>query len=141
MSGPDIVWLLREVVEAIHDEQIAWHGGSEGIRDAGLLASAIDRPRNLAAYGDPDLASLAVSLGYGLARNHPFVDGNKRTAFVSVETFLLLNGAPAAQRCRRGRRVRADDGGPRRRGDQRGGVRQMDSTESSACPAMIVRSH
>lgn len=94
MSGTDIVWLLREVVEAIHDEQIAWHGGSEGIRDAGLLASAIDRPRNLAAYGgDPDLASLAASLGYGLARNHPFVDGNKRTAFVSVETFLLLNGA------------------------------------------------
>ena len=93
MSGTDIVWLLRDVVEAIHDEQIAWHGGSEGIRDAGLLASAIDRPRNLAAYGDPDLASLAASLGYGLARNHPFVDGNKRTAFVSVETFLLLNGA------------------------------------------------
>ena len=93
MSGPDIVWLLREIVEAIHDEQIAWHGGSEGIRDAGLLASAIDRPRNLAAYGDPDLASLAASLGYGLARNHPFVDGNKRTAFVSVETFLVLNGA------------------------------------------------
>ncbi len=96
MSGTDIVWLLREVVEAIHDEQIAWHGGSEGIRDAGLLASAIDRPRNLAAYGDPDLASLAASLGYGLARNHPFVDGNKRTAFVSVETFLLLNGAALA---------------------------------------------
>lgn len=93
MSGTDIVWLLREAFEAIHDEQIAWHGGSEGIRDPGLLASAIDRPRNLAAYGDPDLASLAASLGHGLARNHPFVDGNKRTAFVSVETFLLLNGA------------------------------------------------
>jgi death-on-curing protein len=92
VSGTDIVWLLREVVEAIHDEQIAWHGGSEGTRDAGLLASALDRPRNLAAYGDPDLASLAASLGYGLARNHLFVDGNKRTAFVSVETFLLLNG-------------------------------------------------
>ena len=93
MSGTDIVWLLRDVVEAIHDEQIAWHGGSEGTRDAGLLTSALDRPRNLAPYGDPDLASLAASLGYGLARNHPFVDGNKRTAFVSVETFLLLNGA------------------------------------------------
>jgi death-on-curing protein len=93
VTGTDIVWLLREVVEAIHDEQIAWHGGSEGTRDAGLLASALDRPRNLAAYGDPDLASLAASLGYGLARNHPFVDGNKRTAFVAVETFLLLNGA------------------------------------------------
>ena len=96
MTGTDIVWLLREVVEAIHDEQIAWHGGSEGTRDVGLLASAIDRPKNLAAYGDPDLASLAASLGYGLARNHPFVDGNKRTAFVSVETFLLLNGAALA---------------------------------------------
>jgi death-on-curing protein len=93
VSGTDIVCLLQDVVEAIHDEQIAWHGGREGIRDAGLLASALDRPRNLAAYGDPDLTSLAASLGYGLARNHPFVDGNKRTAFVAVETFLLLNSA------------------------------------------------
>jgi death-on-curing protein len=93
MSGNDVFWLLREVVEAIHDEQIAWHGGHEGIRDTGLLESALDRPKNLAAYGNPDLASLAANLGYGLAKNHPFVDGNKRTAFVSVETFLRLNGA------------------------------------------------
>ena len=87
-----IVWLMREVVEAIHDEQIAWHGGVDGIRDGGLLESAIARPRNLAAYGDPNLPDLAASLGYGLARNHPFLDGNKRTAFVAVEAFLLLNG-------------------------------------------------
>ncbi len=115
MSGTDIVWLLREVVEAIHDEQIAWHGGSEGIRDAGLLASAIDRPRNLAAYGDPDLASLAASLGYGLARNHPFVDGNKRTAFVAVETFLLLNYSGSQSSAAR----IAIDGGPCPRSLQR----------------------
>jgi death-on-curing protein len=92
VSRPAIVWLLREVVEAIHDEQIAWHGGQDGLRDAGLLESTITRPRNLAAYGDPDIPAMAASLGYGNARNHPFSDGNKRTAFVSVETFLLLNG-------------------------------------------------
>jgi death-on-curing protein len=93
VSGKALIWLLRETVEAIHDEQLAWHGGDEGIRDAGLLESAIDRPRNLASYGDPDLASLAASLGHGIVKNHPFVDGSKRTAFVAVETFLLLNGA------------------------------------------------
>lgn len=93
MSGKALVWLLRETVEAIHDEQLAWHGGGEGIRDAGLLESAINRPRNLVAYGNPDLASLAASLGHGIVKNHPFVDGNKRTAYVAVETFLLLNGA------------------------------------------------
>ena len=93
MSGKALVWLLRETVEGIHDEQLAWHGGGEGIRDVGLLESAIDRPKNLAAYGDPDLAALAASLGHGIVKNHPFVDGNKRTAFVAVETFLLLNGA------------------------------------------------
>jgi death-on-curing protein len=96
VSGRGIAWLLRETVEAIHDEQLAWHGGGEGVRDAGLLESAIDRPRNLAAYGDPDLAALAASPGHGIVRNHPFVDGNKRTAFVAVETFLLLNGAALA---------------------------------------------
>lgn len=92
MSRMAIVWLMREVVEAIHDEQIAWHGGQDGIRDAGLLESAVARPRNLALYGDPDLSALAASLGYGIARNHPFLDGNKRTAFVATEAFLLLNG-------------------------------------------------
>jgi death-on-curing protein len=92
VSGPGVVWLLREVVEAIHDEQIAWHGGQDGMRDTGLLESALARPRNLVAYGDPDLPALAASLGYGIARNHPFVDGNKRPAFVTVEAFLMLNG-------------------------------------------------
>jgi death on curing protein len=87
-----IVWLLAEVLEAIHDEQIAWHGGQDGIRDAGLLESALARPRNLMAYGNPDLPALAATLGFGIARNHPFLDGNKRTAFVAVEAFLLLNG-------------------------------------------------
>jgi death-on-curing protein len=92
VNGPGVVWLLQEVVEAIHDEQIAWHGGQDGMRDAGLLESALARPRNLVAYGDPDLPALAASLGYGIARNHPFLDGNKRTAFVTVEAFLMLNG-------------------------------------------------
>ncbi|NOG70191.1 type II toxin-antitoxin system death-on-curing family toxin [Roseicella sp. DB1501] len=90
MSQP--VWLSPDVILAIHEEQLAEHGGGEGVRDAGLMESALARPRNLAAYGAPDLPALAAALGYGLARNHPFVDGNKRTAFVAVETFLLLNG-------------------------------------------------
>ena len=92
MSGREPVWLLRSVVEAIHDEQLAEHGGGDGLRDAGLLDSALARPRNLAAYGDPDVAALAAAYGYGIARNHAFVDGNKRTAFVAVELFLDLNG-------------------------------------------------
>ena len=90
MTGREPVWLLRAVVEAIHDEQIAEHGG--GVRDAALLESALDRPRNLAAYGEPDLPALAAVLGHGIARNHPSVDGDKRTAFVAVELFLNLNG-------------------------------------------------
>lgn len=91
MSGRTAVWLLPAVVKAIHDEQIAEHGGGGGIRDGGLLDSALNRPRNLAAYGDPDVAALAAALGHGIARNHPFVDGSKRTAFVAVELFLELN--------------------------------------------------
>jgi death on curing protein len=87
-----LVWLGRDLILAIHEEQIAEHGGGEGLRDLGLLESALARPLNLAAYGSPGLAALAAALGYGLARNHPFVDGNKRTAFVAVETFLALNG-------------------------------------------------
>jgi death on curing protein len=90
MTSP--VWLSPDVVLAIHQEQLAEHGGGEGIRDMGLLDSALARPLNLVAYGAPDLPALAASLGYGLARNHPFVDGNKRTAYVAVETFLVLNG-------------------------------------------------
>ena len=92
MTRREPVWLLRAVVEAIHDEQIAEHGGGEGLRDAGLLESALDRPRNLAAHGAPDMAALAAALGYGIARNHSVTDGNKRTAFVAVELFLELNG-------------------------------------------------
>lgn len=92
MTGKEPVWLLRTAVEAIHDEQVAEHGGDTGLRDAALLESALDRPRNLAACGAPDLAALAAVLGHGIARNHPFIDGNKRTAFVAVELFLELNG-------------------------------------------------
>jgi len=90
VTEPD--WITPETALAIHQEQIAEHGGGEGVRDRGLLESALARPRNAWAYGIADPCALAASLGYGIARNHPFVDGNKRTAFVCVETFLLLNG-------------------------------------------------
>ena len=91
---PKTVWLLEETLTAIHHRQIAEHGGSEGFRDEGLLLSALARPQNLLAYGEPapDLASLAAAYAYGIARNHPFVDGNKRTALVAPRTFLILNG-------------------------------------------------
>jgi death on curing protein len=88
----DWVWLDPAVIYAVHNEQLAEHGGSAGIRDAGLLESALARPQNLLAYGDPDVHDLAAAYGYGIARNHPFIDGNKRTAFVAVELFLSLNG-------------------------------------------------
>lgn len=86
------VWIDAQVLLAVHDEQLAEHGGGSGVRDAGLFDSALARPVNLAAYGEPDFADLAASYGFGLAKNHPFVDGNKRTAFVAVELFLALNG-------------------------------------------------
>ncbi len=85
-------WLQRDVVVAIHEAQLAEHGGGSGVRDAGLLESALSRPENLAAYGKPDVADLAAAYGYGISRNHAFIDGNKRTAFVAVELFLELNG-------------------------------------------------
>lgn len=85
-------WIGEPLVRALHSEQLAAHGGGAGVRDAGLLDSALQRPRNLAAYGEPDTAALAASLAYGIARNHPFVDGNKRTAFVAGAVFLELNG-------------------------------------------------
>lgn len=90
----NIAWLLEETLTAIHQRQIAEHGGSEGLRDEGLLSSASARPKNLLAYGEapPDLASLAAAYAYGTARTHPFVDGNKRTALVAARTFLILNG-------------------------------------------------
>lgn len=89
-----IIWLLQETVIAIHYRQIAEHGGIEGIRDEALLSSTLARPQNLQAYATsrPDLAGLAASYAYGIARNHPFVDGNKRTALVAARTFLILNG-------------------------------------------------
>jgi death on curing protein len=87
------IWVLDSVVLALHDAQLAEHGGIEGIRDEGLLASAVARPRNLEAYGNEvDAASLAAAYAFGIARNHPFLDGNKRTAFVVLELFLNLNG-------------------------------------------------
>lgn len=86
------VWIDASVILAVHEEQLAEHGGGAGVRDAGLMESALAKPVNLAAYGDPDVADLAAAYGFGLARNHPFVDGNKRTAFVAVELFLVLNG-------------------------------------------------
>jgi death-on-curing protein len=92
------VWLEKDTVLAAHDRQIAEHGGSAGLRDDKLLESALARPQQLHAYGNPapDLADLAAALAYGLARNHPFVDGNKRTAHVAYRTFLELNGAELA---------------------------------------------
>ncbi len=86
------VWIDATVIPAVHDEQLAEHGGAAGLRDLGLLESALARPQQLAAYGEPDAAALAAAYGFGLARNHAFVDGKKRTAFVAVELFLALNG-------------------------------------------------
>lgn len=77
---------------AAHAEQLAEHGGGDGIRDAGMLDSAMARPQNLVQYGDPDAAALGAAYAFGIARNHPFTDGNKRTAAVVSETFLMLNG-------------------------------------------------
>ncbi len=90
----EMVWLLDETIIAIHHRQIAEHGGTEGLRDEGLLSSALARPQNLFAYGDPapDLAALAAAYAFGIARDHPFLDGNKRTALIAARTFLLLNG-------------------------------------------------
>ena len=90
MSEP--VWLSVELVIALHDEQLREFGGLEGLRDRSMLESAIDRPRNKWAYGESDLAKLAAAYAYGLARNHPFADGNKRASLLSVFTFLGLNG-------------------------------------------------
>ena len=90
MSEPK--WLERTAVLAMHARQLAEHGGGEGVRDMGLLESALQRPRNKMAYGETDICDLAASYAYGIARNHPFVDGNKRTALVASRTFLLING-------------------------------------------------
>jgi len=89
-----IVWISTTLAIAIHDRQLAEHGGGTGVRDVGLLEAALARPQQRYAYGDPppDLAELAASLAHALARNHPFVDGNKRTAHVCYRAFIRLNG-------------------------------------------------
>ncbi len=92
MTGHGWGWLRTETILAIHDEQIAEHGGLQGVRDMALVESALARPRNLVAYDDPDVAALAAAYAYGLARNHGFADGNKRTAYVAALVFLLANG-------------------------------------------------
>jgi len=101
------LWLREDVVRAIHSRQLAEHGGAAGVRNAGLLDSALARPKNLWACNDPkpDLASLAASYACGIVKNHAFVDGNKRTGFVVLRTFLLINGCDLAaspeQKCLR----------------------------------------
>ncbi|MBV8591123.1 MAG: type II toxin-antitoxin system death-on-curing family toxin [Acetobacteraceae bacterium] len=87
-----IVWLSRQLTEAIHDEQLAQHGGAPGLRDEGLLEDALARPLNLASYDTGEMADLAAMYALVITRNHPFVAGNKRTACLALETFLALNG-------------------------------------------------
>jgi death-on-curing protein len=86
-------WIGVELALAIHERQLAEHGGGVGVRDEGLLESALARPINSWLYGEPDMAAVAAAYAFGLARNHPFVDGNKRTAWVLARLFLRLNGA------------------------------------------------
>jgi death on curing protein len=86
------VWLTRQIIIAIHDEQLAIHGGASGLRDEGMLESALDRPKNKWSYENAELAELAAAYAFGIARNHPFVDGNKRTSLLALYTFLGVNG-------------------------------------------------
>jgi death-on-curing protein len=88
----DIVWLTSDLVQAIHARQLRLFGGPPGLRDEGMLDSALSRPMKRAAYGSIDLAELAAADAFGIAKNHPFIDGNKRAAFLSLITFLGLNG-------------------------------------------------
>ena len=90
----DPIWISKELALAIHSRQLAEHGGSDGVRDAGLLESALARPRNRFAYEDPtpDIPALSASYAFGIARNHSLIDGNNRTAYVVCRTFLILNG-------------------------------------------------
>ncbi|MGE0596733.1 MAG: type II toxin-antitoxin system death-on-curing family toxin [Hyphomonadaceae bacterium] len=95
-------WLPKNLILAVHNRQLAEHGGGAGVRDEGLLESALARPLNLCAYGKSDPAALAAAYAFGVAKNHPFVDGNKRTAFVACELFLAANGfelAAADEEC------------------------------------------
>lgn len=88
----DFKWLQKRAVLEMHARQLAEHGGGQGIRDEGLLDSALQRPIDKANYGEPDIADIAAAYAYGIARNHPFIDGNKRTALVASRAFLLYNG-------------------------------------------------
>lgn len=92
----DWTWITRQVIDAVHDRQIAEHGGGVGLRDGNALDSALARPLNLSLYGDPDAAELAASVAFGIARNHPYVDGNKRSAWIAARLFLRLNGVVIA---------------------------------------------
>ena len=92
-----VVWLEKALVLAIHDRQVAEHGGSARVRDEGLLESALARPMNLAAYEEPSLFELAAAYAFGIARNHPFVDGNKRTGLVAALAFIKINRRAAAR--------------------------------------------
>jgi len=85
-------WLTYQMIVAIHDEQLAIHGGASGLRDEGMLGSALDRPKNKWSYEQAELAELAAAYAFGIARNHPFVDGNKRTSLLALYTFLGVNG-------------------------------------------------
>jgi death on curing protein len=85
-------WLPKDLILDVHNSQLAAHGGGAGVRDEGLLESALARPMNLFAYGESDVAILAAAYAFGIAKNHPFIDGNKRTAFVACELFLAANG-------------------------------------------------
>lgn len=100
MNGKPIrlepVWLTAKLAVAIHDRQLSEHGGPSGVRDAGALESALTRPRNRWEYGENDLCVLAAAYSFGLARNHPFTDGNKRTAWVLARSFLALNAVELA---------------------------------------------
>lgn len=101
----DPIWISVELTLAIHRRQLAEHGGAEGVRDQGLLESALDRPRHLFAYSDPksDIPTLAAAYAFGISRNHAFIDGNKRASYVVCRTFLILNGfdltASQQERC------------------------------------------
>jgi death-on-curing protein len=92
MTATEPAWVDTEVVLAINEEQLAEHGGQAGVRDRGLLESALSRPRNQHAYGETSPARLAAAYAFGISRNHPFLDGNKRTSLVVAELFLELNG-------------------------------------------------
>ncbi|RVT41130.1 type II toxin-antitoxin system death-on-curing family toxin [Sphingobium algorifonticola] len=90
--GSEPKWVTQDVILAVHDRQLTEHGGGAGVRDIGLLESALARPLNRWSYGDDDMANLAAAYAFGIARNHPFVDGNKRTAWIAARLFIALNG-------------------------------------------------